>query len=66
MDRFLHSLPWTLALALAQAGDAASLPVPTDDSALAAAEDSLTPGESAAAPLPPGSDTGSLDLSLDD
>ena len=66
MGNFLHSLPWTLALALAQAGDAAALPLPTDDMNVAA-EDSLTPGAApGASPLAFGSSAASIDLSLDD
>lgn len=66
MDRFLHSLPWTLALALAQAGDATALFLPADDTAQAAVEDGLTPGESAPPPPSIGLDAGAIDLTLED
>ncbi|HEX2613739.1 MAG TPA: hypothetical protein VHO02_09105 [Fibrobacteria bacterium] len=67
MGKFLHSLPWTLALALAQAGEVASLPFPVDDTALATAEDGLTPAESAGPfSLTFGDEARGIDLSLED
>jgi hypothetical protein len=67
MGKFLHSLPWTLALALAQAGEAATFSLPADDTALAAAEDGLTPTESAGTfSLTFGDEARGIDLSLEE
>ncbi len=49
MGKFLHSLPWTVALALAQAGDAGALPLPATaveavQALLSAEDDAASPG----------------------
>jgi hypothetical protein len=45
MNDFLHSLPWTLALAMAQAGEGMPAPLPDSSDALLAAESGLFDSE---------------------
>lgn len=52
MNKFLHSLPWTLALALAQAGEGIPTPLPDAADALQAAESGMLDREGAAPPAP--------------
>jgi hypothetical protein len=52
MNNFLHSLPWTLALALAQAGEGIPVPLPDSSVALLAAESGLFDSEGSAPSMP--------------
>ena len=50
MNKLLHSLPWTLALAMAQAGEGIPAPIPDSSDALQATESSLFNDEGGASP----------------
>jgi hypothetical protein len=66
MGNFLHSLPWTVALALAQAGDPVALPLSTDVTNVTA-EDALTTGSAPESPPHAfGSAAAGIDLTLED
>lgn len=52
MNKLLHSLPWTLALALAQAGEGIPTPFPDSTDSLTASESGVFEREGAAPSAP--------------